>query len=459
MKRGFLSLIFATVGCVNIPAMDHQTPNTAGSVRPTSTFAELVPVADHHMHLIGPYAVMADPPLPEVTLPPELERLLAQRARLFGSLPDVAAVSEVYTDNALVLDGQIDLRWMTEKERIALYFTLFRGYSTRFVPASFSMSTDTAFVAGTVVIAPDGDRVMNFNLGLVRAPDGQWRIATESTTKSKPPPAPVTADQLIASMDRAGIARALVLSTGYYLGGAGPDTTPRLVPVNDKVQAVQLENDWFASEVARFPERLAMACGVNPMEDYAIAEMARCKQMPQVRAVEMKVGEHGDRIDLTDAGDLAKLRRFFSAANDHRMPIVIHLGSAGEFGRTEVRNFLNEVVSAAPDIPVQIAHMGFHSVEALSEFADARAGGDPLTRNLYFDFSIGSFADLNPATATFIAESIRKIGLENVLYASDELPGDHNPPTYEHWPAMRRSLPMTDVEFTKIANNLAPYLR
>ncbi|HEV2125243.1 MAG TPA: amidohydrolase family protein [Chloroflexota bacterium] len=310
-----------------------------------------------------------------------------------------------------------------------------------------------------MVDAKSEQRLMNFNLGLRKERGGQWRIATESTSGSKPPLQPVTAEKLIADMDKAGIRRALVLSTGYYLGGAGSDNTPRLKPVNDKVKAVQLENDWQAAQVARYPDRLVLACGINPMESYAIAEMVRCKQSLQARAVKMKVGEHGDKLDLNKPDDRAKLRRFFKAANDNRMAIVIHLGSDGGLGRKEVRSFLNDVVSAAPDIPIQIAHMGFASAQALSEFADARAAGDPLTKNLYFDLSVGSFKDLPTATGSFLAEAIRKIGLEHVLYASDTLPGDHNPPTHEHWPAMRSKLPLTEAEFRAIADNITPYIR
>ncbi|MEX2531039.1 MAG: hypothetical protein WD960_09730 [Gemmatimonadota bacterium] len=72
---------------------------------------------------------------------------------------------------------------------------------------------------------------------------------------------------------------------------------------------------------------------------------------------------------------------------------------------------------------------GFQHPEALSEFADARAAGDPAARNLYFDLSVGSFRNLGAETGEFLAEAIRKIGLDRVLYASDELPGDHHAPT------------------------------
>ena len=140
---------------------------------------------------------------------------------------------------------------------------------------------------------------------------------------------------------------------------------------------------------------------------------------------------------------------------------MVVLGSVGGLGREEVRIFLAEIMSAAPDIPVQVAHMssGLQNREALAEFADRRAAGDPRSKNLYFDLSIGSFKDLPPDAARFIADSIRKIELDHVLYASDEQPGDQHAPTGQHWAEMRESLPLTDAEWRVIAGNVAPYMR
>jgi predicted TIM-barrel fold metal-dependent hydrolase len=183
--------------------------------------------------------------------------------------------------------------------------------------------------------------------------------------------------------------------------------------------------------------------------------------MPVVRAMKLNVGEGGDNIDLHDSSQVRVLRDFFAAANARRMPIVIHLGSRGGFARPEVRTFLEEIVSAAPDIPIQIAHMssGFQSPDALTEFADARSRNDPLARNLYFDLSVGRFKDLDPAVGRFIADAIRKIGLEHVLYASDEQPGDQHVPTAVHWKEIGQELPLTSEELRAIADNVAPYMQ
>ena len=57
------------------------------------------------------------------------------------------------------------------------------------------------------------------------------------------------------------------------------------------------------------------------------------------------------------------------------------------------------------------------------------------------------------------ADAIRKIGVDHVLYASDEQPGDQHQPTNVNWKEMRSELPLTPSEFRTIAGNVAPYIR
>lgn len=422
----------------------------------------ITPLVDHHMHILGPYALPLETPPEEVVVPAALVRLLGDRAKFFLTPPADDALSSVYTSDPLVLDGFIDKRWMRRSDELVRYLSLWKGAQARFAPYTFRLDGEAAYVAGAVVGADSGNASMNFIFGLSKGPDGRWRIASEALTEKKPPTftEPVTADKLIAQLDQAGIRRALVLSEAFWLGGPGAEKVRRLAPSPDKVTAVQRENDWAAAQVARFPDRLVLACGVNPLEDHAIAEMQRCARVHKARAVKANVGEGGDNIDLHDSGQVERLRDFFVAANGLRMPVVIHMGSHRRYGAEEVRIFLTDVLSAAPDIPVQIAHMssGLQSSEALMAFADARASSNPGARNLYFDLSVGSLKNLPPETARLLADAIRKIGLEHVLFASDVLPGDHHVPTGEHWADIRNILPLTDQEFSDIADNIAPYM-
>ena len=76
------------------------------------------------------------------------------------------------------------------------------------------------------------------------------------------------------------------------------------------------------------------------------------------------------------------------------MAIVVHMraNTSQKMGREEALVFLNEFLPAAPDVPVQVAHMGgAGGVEpsifdpVLDVFVAAIAKGDPRTKNLWFD--------------------------------------------------------------------------
>jgi predicted TIM-barrel fold metal-dependent hydrolase len=149
------------------------------------------------------------------------------------------------------------------------------------------------------------------------------------------------------------------------------------------------------------------------------------------------------------------------------MAIVVHMRATISeklpYGADEARIFLNELLPAAPDVPVQIAHLagagGYDDPlvdQALSVFIDAIANDDPRTKRLWFDVAAVAWSKMTPAEATLIATRIREVGLRRVLYGTDAATPGNSP--REGWAAFR-SLPLTVAEFRTIANNLPPYVR
>jgi len=269
---------------------------------------------------------------------------------------------------------------------------------------------------------------------------------------------PIDADKLVALLDSAGIRRALVLSVAYSWSKPS-----RHVP-NDSVH-VREENDWVASQVARYPDRLRGFCSVNPARSYALAEIERCAGNPMLHTgLKLHIGN--SELDYHNADDIAKLRQVFRTANQKHMAIVIHMHASISqrlhYGRDEAQIFYDSVLSAAPDIPVQIAHLagagGYDSTTdgGLSVFVDAIARNDPRARNLWFDVT-SVVRGTSPSSFQRIADRIRQLGLHRVLFGSDAAAGDNCRPR-ECWEDFRK-LPLTDAEFTVIANNVAPYMR
>src|SRR5580765_2989311 len=123
---------------------------------------------------------------------------------------------------------------------------------------------------------------------------------------------PLDGADLIAYLDAAGIARAAVLSTAYQFGN------PNRPPVENEYAKVKAENDWTSAQVGRFPDRLRGFCGVNPLKDYALEEIARCAKDRWLHfGLKMHFGNSD--VNLDDPQHVEKLRRVFRAVNDHGM--------------------------------------------------------------------------------------------------------------------------------------------
>ena len=270
----------------------------------------------------------------------------------------------------------------------------------------------------------------------------------------------VTAQDVIELLDKAGIRRAALLSTGYRYGRPGAEPP-------DEYAAVKAENDWTAAQVALFPKRLIAFCGFNPLKDYALDELARCAKDPHLRrGIKLHFGNSD--VQMENPEHFEKLKKVFQAANKQRMAIVVHmrasLSKKRPYGPEQARSFL-ELLSFAPDIPVQVAHMassgpGYvdppgHSV--IEVLAEAIAKKDSRTRKLWFDVASNAHPE-NPAEVSdLLVKLIRKIGVKRILYGTDGAAGDNLRPS-ESWKAFRQ-LKLSEKEMKTIAGNVAPYFR
>ena len=275
------------------------------------------------------------------------------------------------------------------------------------------------------------------------------------------PTTPITAAELISLLDAAGIRRAAVLSTAYIF----EQPTRKVENAYEKVRA---DNDWTSQQVAQYPDRLVGFCGLNPLRDYALDELARCAKDPNLRrGLKLHFGNSG--VDYTDRHHVERLRQVFRAANGYGMAIVVHMrasfGQKLPYGRDAALIMLSELVPAAPDVPIQIAHLAGGggpadqaAHDALDVLTEAVSRGDPRTKQLWFDVTgIGTIPKMTADELAYFATKIRQLGVQRVVYGSDA-PSGGNPQPQQAWAAFRK-LPLSDDEFRAIANNLAPYMR
>jgi uncharacterized protein len=278
-------------------------------------------------------------------------------------------------------------------------------------------------------------------------------------TQELSPTAPrLDGDGLVRLLDAAGIGRAVVLSTGYQFGN------PNRPPVDGEYAKVRAENDWTGRQVASHKDRLIGFCGVNPLKDYAEEELQRCAQEPSLRTG-LKLHFGNSDVQLDDPEHVARVKGVFARANELRMAIAVHLhGSVNRkrpHGALQARTFLEQLLPAAPDVVVQVAHLtsagGWESdvEQAMRVFAEAIGHSDPRTRRLYFDISGVGLPEWQKH-ASGVAACIREVGIDRMLFGSDGT-AEFLPPVAA-WEACRQ-LPLTDQETLAIAANVAPYLR
>jgi predicted TIM-barrel fold metal-dependent hydrolase len=291
--------------------------------------------------------------------------------------------------------------------------------------------------------------------------DHHQHLFSSTTVERAPTLQPVDAGKLIELLDAAGIRRAAVLSIAYGLGN------PNRPRVEDEYGRVRAENDWTSQQVARFPDRLRGFCSFNPLKEYALAELERCAADPNLKTgIKLHIGNSD--VDLENAAHLEKLQKIFLAADTRGMAIVVHLRSSVSrsrpYGAKQAYAFINDVMSQAPRSVIQIAHLagagGYEDPrvdEAMGVFIEAIRRGDPKVANLYFDVSGVAGLGNWKKRRELIAQRVREVGLQRILFGSDGFGGGNLAPR-DAWEAFK-SLPLTEAEIRTIEKNVAPYLR
>ncbi|HEY2027996.1 MAG TPA: amidohydrolase family protein [Myxococcales bacterium] len=417
--------------------------------------SRIVPLIDHHQHLFSPddaLLVNGPPLLPAIALPEDLAALLRARESAWNSPP---ALEKLFARDSVLLGGQT-AGWIAGRSAVVEELSRLFSKPYRMIPVEYAVDGRAARISGYLARS-NGDSLRYlgyFSEQLVKDGDAAWKIGSETPVYPfREIQDPIPAAKLIGMLDAAGIRRAVVLSEAFWFDGP-------FIHVADPYAAVRKENDWTAQEAALFPDRLVAFCSFNPLQDYAVAELTRCANSHRFAGLKLSFAMSG--VDMKKPGDVSKVRRVFAAANGHRLPIVVHGRGTENYGAPDVKIFLDQIVSAAPDVVVQVAHLWggeAFSEDALSAYADAVSAKHPATRNLYFDVAeVTRSAHGSEAILRTVAQRLRQIGLARILYGSDAALNGRLTPA-EAWAQFRRQMPLTDAELSAIASNVAPYLR
>lgn len=273
--------------------------------------------------------------------------------------------------------------------------------------------------------------------------------------------AQTTADTLIAAMDSAGVEKGALLSVAYFF--AMPE-----VDFDDEKALVRSENEFTAEQASRYPDRLAAFCSFNPLADYATEELQNCGEDGQFTGLKLHLANSD--VNLQNADELNRLTEIFRMANDYELAVVIHLWTRNpDYGYEDAELFIDHVLTEAPDIPVQIAHMGgpsgFNDAtdNASAAFRDAFEEHPERMEHVYLDLAAVPIpverAEGDTETEQQIREMnqqaetrIREIGPEHILPATDWISG-----SADTFGEKYKTLPFDEELRNQIMHNVAPY--
>jgi len=203
----------------------------------------------------------------------------------------------------------------------------------------------------------------------------------------------VTADELIAGMDEAGVDISVIANYGW--------TTHELCVET---------NDYILESIARYPERLVGFCSVQPQSSEAtIAEIERCAK-GGIRGV----GEMRPDIQLLDLGDKEIMEPFVKVMIEHGLILLTHASEpvGHEYpGKGSITpEMLYPFITSFPDLTVVCAHWGgglpFYVL--MPEVKKAMS-------NVFFDTAASPFL----YTPQIYSQVIQLVGADKVLFGSD----------------------------------------
>ena len=210
---------------------------------------------------------------------------------------------------------------------------------------------------------------------------------------SQPKARIATAEELIASMDEAGIDLSVVLNAGWV-----------------SQELCVKTNDYILDSVSRYPKRLVGFCAIQPRAgDAAIAELERC-----AKAGARGIGELRSDVQGFDLTDKKTMKPLVDAVLKHDLIFVSHSSEpvGHEYpGKGNITpDILYSFVTAFPNLKLVCAHWGgglpFYAL--MPEVAKALA-------NVFFDTAATVFL----YKPEIFEQVSRIIGSDKVLFGTD----------------------------------------
>ncbi len=202
-----------------------------------------------------------------------------------------------------------------------------------------------------------------------------------------------TADELIASMDKAGIDISVILNHGWATHELCVET-----------------NDYILESITRYPNRLVGFCAIQPHSSRAaIAEVERC-----AKGGIKGIGELRPDVQLLDLNDDEVMEPFIEVVRKHKLILLIHASEpvGHEYpGKGIITpDMLYPFITGFSDLTIVCAHWGgglpFYAL--MPEVKKAMS-------NVFFDTAASPFL-YSPQVYNQV---IQLVGGDKILFGSD----------------------------------------
>lgn len=201
-----------------------------------------------------------------------------------------------------------------------------------------------------------------------------------------------TADRALFAASSIGIQRAIVLSNSYSK-----------MAYRDYART---QNSFVAKEAKKNPTKIAGACAVNPLMDWAQEEMRRCKS-DGLKVLKLHTMASG--MDLRRHADLIELKRVLTLAIELKFTVLVH-GNLPKNSRGNEAEILLKTLAEYPKLRFIIGHLMGREYELLKTFTHP---------NFLVEVSVLPIWAKEKAEKENLVKVMREVGMKKFVFGSD----------------------------------------
>jgi predicted TIM-barrel fold metal-dependent hydrolase len=233
-------------------------------------------------------------------------------------------------------------------------------------------------------------------------------------------------------------------------------------------QNVARENDFVAGLARKHPDKLFAFCGVNPLREYAGAELLRCRRDLGMYGLKLHFSSSG--VSLKNPVHLARVRSILDLAAGEGMGVILHFDNGTDrFDSADVGLLIDSVLVPARPMTLYLAHLGtsggytYLTRIILRRFTDAFREIPALAKHhIWFDISAVGLTEtsdqvppLTPEDFADLSAQLTELGLDRVVFGTD-YPAFNS---VAYLTALESNMTLTREELIKILWNGVPAVK